>query len=147
MHQLVRNHGMRVFHPRDCTRRVTSSHMGQRSPSGRMKKNTTVATTMRSTKNATRTTANTTGTTQVRPFDDLQVLGSREPYRSGQLEPTLDRAPPLHPGNAIFDPFDRDLGAGLDGIPVQAFRTSVMLRTFEKIADLSRRAVADWLRH
>ena len=61
VHQLVRNHGMSVFHPRDCTRSVTSSQMGQRSPSGRMKKNTIVATTIRSTKKPTRTTTNTTG--------------------------------------------------------------------------------------
>lgn len=61
MHQLVRNHGMSMFHPLDSTRNVTSSQMGHRSPSGRMKRNTIVATTIRNTKKATRTTAKTTG--------------------------------------------------------------------------------------
>ena len=60
IHQLVRNHGIRVFHPRDWTRSVTSSQIGQRSPSGRMKRNTIVATTIRRTKKPTRTTVNTT---------------------------------------------------------------------------------------
>ena len=63
MHQLVRNHGMRTFHPFDSTRSVTSSQMGQRSPSGRMKRNTIVATTIRKMKKATRTTAKTTAAT------------------------------------------------------------------------------------
>jgi hypothetical protein len=77
-HQLVRNHGMSVFHPRDWTRNVTSSQIGQRSPSGRMNRNTIVATTIRSAKKATRTTANTTGFTRSRAVPRYSPARRRE---------------------------------------------------------------------
>jgi hypothetical protein len=56
----VRNQGVSVFQPRDFTRSVTASQFGQRSPSGKMKKKTTVAAIKRRIKKPTKMKAKMT---------------------------------------------------------------------------------------
>jgi hypothetical protein len=54
----VRNRGRSRFHPRACTRNVTASQFGQRSPAGSRQKKNTVAAIPRRMKNPTKTTTN-----------------------------------------------------------------------------------------
>lgn len=91
-----------------------------------MKRNTIVATTIRSTKKPTRTTTKTTRHIQRSGRTETLARFGAKPYRSGNLELSFDRTPALHPGNAIFDALDGDLGSGLDRIPVEAARSYAM---------------------
>jgi hypothetical protein len=76
---------MRRFHPLDWTRNVGASHIGQRSPSGRMKKKITVAAIARRMKNPTKATAKSTASdiiiTPQERGSRLSALGGGAPCR------------------------------------------------------------------
>lgn len=88
----MRNHGINVFHPFDCTRTVTASQQGQRSSSGRIQRKNIVAKMMRRTKNPRMTT----------PSHSASDMA---------LEPLLDGGPKFHFGDAVHDGVNHDFGA------------------------------------
>src|SRR2546423_15100315 len=96
---------MSRFHPRDLTRKVMASQFGQRSPAGRMKKNTVVAAIRRRMKNPTKMTAKMTAS------DIASLL---------PLEPLLHLKPRLNVGQIAFDSLDHYLGAFIHGDIVEA---------------------------